>query len=832
MRQLLFVLVLLVAAPASAAEPHRSFYDLPSSNGWGAVVVDLQQARAHHWRDHLFATEEPRWDENGNEVWVGSLPQAVMTRDLLFDAYFGIRLAGQQQWLTDLPVDLDASGWVPGTNVLRMVQTLGDLQLTTYAWAPWGLDRSAMALVLEVENVGTAVTSAISVFSIQNLHLGEGRPGPTQEIGAQNETIIVDGASKRLEERGFAGVVATVPLREPALASVWYQGSFDPNPWETVNGGGAEDLVASTGNQGVHDDSVAYYQWNDGALGVGETARFGLVMAHHGDPFAYATAAADLETWVGGRDAEAILAGEQAGWASFQAGLSLPPNLSGEEEALYRHSAVVLRMAQVRETEAYLREWLSIDNEPRYSLFGTELPATVSHSAAGGVLASLPPGQWTYAWPRDGAYAIVGMSWAGMQQEARDALEYLLDAETDRYREYSELSGVPVEPYAISLCRHHGFGVEESDTLGDGDFNFEFDGAGLFLWALDHYVRATGDWTLVQDRWPQLRDEVAGFLTPLIDPQLGLIVPDSSIWEHHWLGKERYWAYTSITAARGLCAAATFAEYLGEQSQADTWRADAEQIRAALLDSLQAPDRSIAQTLEELQAGAGYVDGATIEAVSMGLLDPQGDVGPATLAAMVDELQTTDGPGFARNDDAWDANELSPWGSTYDSDEWVVIDLRAAIAARELGDVALADELLAWIEGQSTANYLAIGETYNPTTADYTNNAPMVGFGAGAYIAALNHREGVLGIDAACGSYPAEPLPPGDDDDTTAGDDDDSGDDDDDSVPDDDDSAGDDDDDDDDVVIPVGGCGCDGSGGGASALGLLVLLAIRRRSAP
>ncbi len=473
MRTILVGLVLLRAASASAAEPHRSFFDLPSSNGWGAVVLDLQQARVHHWRDHLFATEEPRWDAAGVEVWSGGLPQAVPSRDLLFDAYFGVRVDGEQRWLTDLPVDLDASGWLPGTNVVQMVQSLGDLRLTTWAWAPWGLERSAMALALEVQNVGSAATGGISVFSIQNLHLGEGRPGPTQEIGAQNETISVDGATRRMQERGFAGVIATAPLREPVSASVWYPGASGPNPWEVVNGGGSTDLVGVAGDQGVHDDSVAYYQWNSGALGVGETGRFGLVMAHHGDPFAYAAASADVDTWIGGRTIEAILTAERTSWQAFQDGLSVPVNLTPDEEALYRHSAVVLRMAQVRETQAYLRQWLSTDGEPRWTGSGAQLPAMVQHAAAGGVLASLPPGQWTYAWPRDGAYAIVGMSWAGMQQEARAVLEYLLDADTDRYRGYDELAGVPIAPYAISLCRHHGFGVEESDTLGDGDFNFK-----------------------------------------------------------------------------------------------------------------------------------------------------------------------------------------------------------------------------------------------------------------------------------------------------------------------------------------------------------------------
>jgi len=87
---------------ALAAEPHRSFYDLPSSNGWGAVVVDFTRAKAHHWRDHLFATEEPEIDETGAEVWRHDLPRSVYTRDLLFDAYFGVRAAaassGSTSW--------------------------------------------------------------------------------------------------------------------------------------------------------------------------------------------------------------------------------------------------------------------------------------------------------------------------------------------------------------------------------------------------------------------------------------------------------------------------------------------------------------------------------------------------------------------------------------------------------------------------------------------------------------------------------------------------------------------------------------------------------------
>ena len=815
------LLLLLLPGLAAAAEPHRSFYDLPSSNGYGAVVVDFERARVHHWRDHLFATEEPVWDAQGLEVWEGDQPQAVFTRDLLHDAYFGLRVSGEPVWLTELAVDLDASGWGStdgsvggGTSMVAMVQDGPGFRATTWAWSPWDLPRSSMALVLEVQNTGAEALTDLGAYSLHNLHLGEGRPGPELEIGAQNETLVIGST---IEERGFAGVAVLRPLSPPTVATGWYPGAAWANPHEVVASGDGV-LTPQSGDLGSHEDSVSYLGWDLGDLAPGETARVGLVLAHHPDPFAAASLADDLEAWHGVGTTEQVVARERAGWQTFLDRLT-PPVLTPDELALYRHSAVVLRMAQVRESECFLREWLTQDGEERRSSFG-ELPGTVTHAAAGAVLASLPPGRWTYAWPRDAAYAAAGMAHAGMQEEAADALRFVLNAVSDRYRGYDELAGVPLAPYAVSLCRHHGFGIEESDTLAGGDFNFEFDGAGLTLWALGEYVRATGDWALVEELWPRLREPTAGFLEGLIDPATGLVVPDSSIWEHHWLGKERSWAYTSITAARGLCEASAFAEHLGDAASAERFAVAGQTIRDGILAHLQDDDRVLAATLEELPVG-GYYDGAVLEALGMGLLDPAGAVGPATLDAIVTQLQTVDGPGLARNDDAWDAHDLSPWGSDYDSDEWVMIDLRAAVAARLAGRTELSDALIEWVRAQSAANYLAIGETYDPVSGDYTNNAPMVGFGPGAWILALHQRAGSLVVEPACGVWPEEPLA-GDDDDAV--DDDDAGDDDD--AADDDDSG-----DDDDATsggATVMGCGCASVGGGGLPLVLLVFGRRRR----
>jgi uncharacterized protein (TIGR03382 family) len=111
--------------------------------------------------------------------------------------------------------------------------------------------------------------------------------------------------------------------------------------------------------------------------------------------------------------------------------------------------------------------------------------------------------------------------------------------------------------------------------------------------------------------------------------------------------------------------------------------------------------------------------------------------------------------GWARNDDRTDhpgVADLSPWGSDYDSAEWVITDLRGAVATREAGDDDRSDAIVDWVTRQSIANDAMVAETYEETTGEYKFNAPMLGFGAGAYTLALFHRSG-RGISPACGAY-------------------------------------------------------------------------------
>jgi hypothetical protein len=120
-----------------------------------------------------------------------------------------------------------------------------------------------------------------------------------------------------------------------------------------------------------------------------------------------------------------------------------------------------------------------------------------------------------------------------------------------------------------------------------------------------------------------------------------------------------------------------------------------------------------------------------VEAFNWGVLDPNGEVARATLAALETGLFLTfTGHGYKRNDD----------GGEYDNREWIMIDMRVAQALRAAGKPVEADALVDWVTAQAVMNYDLVPENFDPFTARYQGETPMAGFGAGAYALALWER--------------------------------------------------------------------------------------------
>ncbi|MBI2895838.1 MAG: hypothetical protein HYY06_19935 [Deltaproteobacteria bacterium] len=676
MKVALLASVVLLPVAAGAAEPHRSTALLPFGNGHGVAVFDAEARAATQLWEHVYRRYEAE----------------VETRDVLWDSYFGIRAGGGSGvWLTDVEAEIR---YLDGDPIVVASQSVGTLDLETYAFSPWGLEGPGLALLLRAVATERTPEAGVdtTIYGLQNLHLGQGRPDPSAEA----EEIVWDEAASSYVERGAAGSAVYLPLVAPTRHAC-----SPNNPF--VAGGAGEDLVDTDGS-GVTDDAVAGFQWDLGLLRPGDAAWTGFLVGFDAGGDASGLLAR-MQDVVGGRDPRGLLTVERAGWEAFLG--SVPADL--DDEALVgRLSLAILRMAQNREAGA----------------------------GQGQIVASLPPGQWNISWVRDMAYAIVALVRAKRANEARGALDFVLDADVG---DYAQIVG---EPYAVSVTRYFGNGREESDENADGP-NIELDGFGLFLWAARRHVDEAGDDEWLGERWEPIRDLVADVLVRRID-DTGLVQADSSIWEVHWNGRQRHFAYTSIAAARGLCDAAALAERVGDGDARARFEGAARGLGRAIVEKLVAPDGSLGASLEDVEAGAGFRDAAVLDAIGWEVIPPRGELARRTLEAMND-LEVPGGTGYFRNDD----------GGEYDLAEWVFVDLRAALAFEKSGIGPVADGLRDWVGAQGGQNWGLLSELYDRETGDYAGAIPMVGFGGGAWLLA----DDAFAEDTSCFDVPDEPEP-------------------------------------------------------------------------
>lgn len=628
------------------------------------------------------------------------------SRDFLYDMIPGIRVGGSGTWLSSVAPSF--MGTVPRTGIVFTSRAnFGGLTFEEYHFTPMGLGENAVVTALKITR--QSGTAAVDAYALMNYHLGAGSPEPS----SSNEGMAWAPSRDAFYEWGASGVA----MGHASIAGSTHHGASPNNPYARLLAG--QDLADDAGPGNGANDAVCGFQQSLGNLAVSESAWAGWfsVLA----PDANAQLAVDrVRTWIANRTVDQLVAAEIAAWAAW--GTAPPPGASPREADLARAQQVVLRMGQV--------------SEPG-------LPD-------GQMLASIAPGQWNIAWVRDMAYATAALARTGHAAEAKRALAFQMGATAGDYQTYVG------RPYQLSVVRYYGNGKEESDVNQDGP-NVEFDGFGLFLWALDAYMHESNDTASLAQWWPAVSAKVADVLVALQDAQTGLIAPDSSIWEVHWNGKQQHFAYTSITAAAGLCAASRLAKRMNDLTLEQKYLDAGKRARDGVFTRLRAPDGTLAQSVEQLGKGSTFLDAAAIEAVNFGLVRPDGRTAHATVRSIATGLVPPSGRGFKRNQS----------GGWYDEQEWVFVDSRMTRALELTSNGVLHDSTLQWNVDQGTENFGLLSELHDATTADYAGEAPMVGFGAGAFLLGLLDR-GLPGTPA-CGEYtsePAEALPepgPGDD---------------------------------------------------------------------
>jgi Glycosyl hydrolases family 15 len=699
---------LLLCALVSALHPapKTSVKALVSSNGYSTLQYSVTERHFDRFLQHPYKFES----------------QGVPTRDLLSEAFYGVSHAAGRGWLPQ--GETLSATLVPGTGIIEVTQVAAGVRVKTYAFTPRGLAGAAFVLIAQLDNTNGSALSDVTLAFHLNQKLGDERPEPA----AIGESIQYNLLRRGYEEYGaFQHSASASAVRALGATQRTSGGNGSATyPRTLLEGGqrfphGIDD--SSTAAQYNADDIGVGYAWSFGNVDAG-ASRFAAVVVSYDQGNIVADAWGRLDDWLAGdEDPETLLAREIEEYDEI-ASLALPDVMPNAERALYKQSVAFMKMAQVKE----------------------------SGRAYGQLLASLSAAtqndwnQWNITWVRDMAFATTALAESGQHAEARAALEFQLRAQVGRFTA-PEFVG---RPYQISLCRYFGNGTEESDDNENGP-NIEYDGFGLFLWSLGRYVAATNDLTLLQDYWPVVKDRIADVLVSLIEPYSGLVRADSSIWETHWNGHQRQFAYTTLVGIAGLCEMGKLADKMGDPASGRFYRNTARQMRRAVSDRLTDDKGVIASSVEERAMGREYYDAAVIEAVAMRLFDPKGREARATIDAIFDKLSISSERGLFRNDEHDD----------YDKQEWVFINLRMVVALLMTGDpkdLARAERIYAWVVAQAGANGNIISELYNPALEGaeayaYAGSVPMVGFGAGAYVLAAHAKYEPLVEELPCGGY-------------------------------------------------------------------------------
>jgi hypothetical protein len=703
-----------LALPLSAAAQERSFHALPTGNGHGFSVFERERGRIETFLEHPYRYVAPG---NAAREW------GIGRRNLAHDLYFGVRIGARRAWLERDAGQREVS-YEAESHVVHGSSREGGLLVDTYYFAPFGFAGNGLVALIRVRNDGPSAATA-SVFWKPNLKLGAGEPRETP--GDEGEVIDFDGTAA-VETGPGGGHALVVPI-----------GAFD----HASCGADATlyDALAGTGPIGTaaHCTGTAQVMvlGKDLQIAPGGESWWGAATLFVDDDPGHPRAAtfqdrrsagellALWQAFAARREARALHDDALAEHESFRKPETMPAGLSEAERRLWRQSETVLRMAQVRE------------------------PSQENRHNDGMILAALPPGEWHIGWVRDASYAIAALARSGHHDMAQRGLEFLLGADGATGGFFAD--GYLGQPYRVSATRFFGNGLEEGDFNQDGP-NVETDGWGLVLWAAFATLHASCDraW-LEQPTWRgdsvyEALSEVADdILTNLQDD---LPKPDASIWEVHWQRRQVF-AFTAAAQARGLFDFAAIAEDHGDTERAERVRAQAERLRARMLEALvYAPRMSLVSHLGVAHSEVS-VDGSTVEALLWGLVAPQDPVFAGTLASY-SRLKTPFG-GYQRLEP-----ELSLIGENgaggYDAIEWILLDLHIGEALRRAGQSAEAAARLGWVTGAAQQNDLLIPEGYDRNDGTYTGAVPMVGYGAGAWLTAQ------LDVHGRPGRAPGESL--------------------------------------------------------------------------
>ncbi|MCP4500205.1 MAG: hypothetical protein GY822_09625 [Deltaproteobacteria bacterium] len=272
---LLFGFSNMLSNAVVAQVPHRSFDRVSFSNGHAVASYNSETAEIDTFLERSYRFLEPLNPDAADLCF-----SAIESRDLLFDAYFGVRSSDGtvvSEWLAELPLPADASAQpalLLGTGILETAQLArtDDLIVRTFSFFPMALASPTLVQMLEVTNNGSAALD-VTAFSLMNAHLGDAFGG--REPTSINEQVIFDETRQAFYEFSddSQGTMAYVALSNVAHATA----SSGAAGGYTQFLAGAE-LDDNKNTIGAVDDVTPAFQGQTLTLGPGEQASFAVAM--------------------------------------------------------------------------------------------------------------------------------------------------------------------------------------------------------------------------------------------------------------------------------------------------------------------------------------------------------------------------------------------------------------------------------------------------------------------------------------------------------------------------------------------------------------------------
>lgn len=308
-------------------------------------------------------------------------------------------------------------------------------------------------------------------------------------------------------------------------------------------------------------------------------------------------------------------------------------------------------------------------------------------SESGAYIASPNFHHYGYSWLRDGSYIAVSMDTVGQHGSARKFHQWVNQV-IARYRH-------KIEPIKRALNDGHQLGDKDflftryslagyEDLTDESWGNFQYDGYGTWLWALEQHYRMTGDDHLVEQVWRSVSDVLAYL-------RLVWRLPSYDCWEEH---PELLHPYSLACVYGGIKSAIGMAENCGLPLDIDPYHSEAEKIRQFVMDygvSDGVIVKHIHPDLKENPCCNSMVDSNLLGVIfpnQLARLDS--DIGKATLNKIQESLVSVSGGVHRYAKDTY-----------YGGGTWVLLTAWLGWVEAQTGDLEKAQTRLDWISDKA-----------------------------------------------------------------------------------------------------------------------------------